>query len=347
MLEELEDFRAEIDRVDSEIIKLIGVRMEIARKIARVKARLDLQISNSTREHAVIESWLKRARSNGVPEDLAREIAELLIKYSKSMQRYAYYKPKRVALVGYGKVARSIGELMVKSGHSVIVTGRSLEKAHSLAVELGCMSSGVHEAFESSEYIILAVSREAFDSGYVDEVASGFKGRVVMDVLSSKSGVFEKMTRLSLTHGFSYISTHPLFYPISLPYGEKVVVIPSESGLEVLDEVVGFWQSLGLDVVVSSYEEHERAMAIQQVLSHVILMTLDEARRLLSEKLEVKDVDRFETRNMRRLRQSIETVNSNIDTVLEIQRNNPYAEIARKAVIESLIRVIERIEGER
>lgn len=346
MLRELEDLRSEIDRIDSEILKLVQKRLEIAREIAAIKAKRGLEVTDTVREKAVLESWLRRARSLNIPEDLAREMAELLMRYSRAIQRASGSRSRRVALVGYGRVARSLARLMLLAGHSVTVTGRAIERAESLARDVGCSSSSLEDAIEKSEYVILALSRRAFEDGFVDEMARSLAGRVVMDVLSSKKRVFEKMEELSLRHGFSYISTHPLFYPVDLPFGEKVVLIPSETGLSVLPEVARFWESLGLEVVVSTLDEHERAMAVQQVLPHVLMLALIEAREALSDKLGVEKPDRMETRNMRRLKGSLETLLANMDTVLEIQKHNPYAELARREALRALARVIERIEGE-
>lgn len=345
-MEELEDFRAEIDKIDEEIIMLIGKRLELARRIALTKRRLGLEITDPERERAVLTSWIERAKRENVPEDLARSVAELLIRYSKFVQRFAYGPLKDVALVGYGRMARSIGGLLVKAGHRVIVSGRRVERAKSLAKALGCESAEVTEAVKSSEYVILALSRSALESGFVDDLARHLRDRVVMDIASSKSGVFERLTALSLQHGFSYISTHPLFYSIDLPYGEKIVLIPSESGHRVLPEVVRFWESLGLEVIVSSVEEHEKAMAVQQVVPHVFLMAMDKARSDLRKALAVEGLERFETRNMRRLKESLETVAMNIDTVLEIQKYNKYARYAREVALKALIDVIRRVEGE-
>ncbi|MEM0341113.1 MAG: chorismate mutase [Acidilobaceae archaeon] len=345
MLEELEDFRAEIDKIDEEIIMLIKKRLEVARRIALAKKKLGLDVTDPERERAVLASWTERARRESVPEDLAKNIAEFLIKYSKFVQRFAYGPPRNVALIGYGRMAKSIGGLLAKAGHRVIISGRRMEKAESLAKTLGCESAEVVEAIKNSEYVILAISRSALESGYVDTFSGHLKSRVVMDIASSKSGVFEKLTALSLQHGFSYISTHPLFYSVELPYGEKIVLIPSESGYSVLPEVIVFWESLGLEVIVSSAIEHEKAMAIQQVVPHIFLMAMNRVLSELWEILDVRAPERFETRNMRRLRESLETVAKNMDTVLEIQKHNEYARLAREIALRALIDVVRSVEG--
>ncbi|MEM1873402.1 MAG: prephenate dehydrogenase/arogenate dehydrogenase family protein [Acidilobaceae archaeon] len=346
MLSEVEDFRAEIEKVDSEILELIRKRMEIVKKLARVKASLGLEIRDPARERAVLDAWVERARARGVPEDLARSVAELLIKYSRLAQRPAYHETRRVAIIGYGGVARSLGRLMVEAGHVVTISGRDSDKAESLARELGCNSAGLRESVEQSDYVILALSRSAFESGFVDSILEHVSNAVVMDVLSAKSGVFERLSRLSLEHGFSYISTHPLFYPIELPYGEKIVLIPSPSGLNALPEVVAFWESLGLEVVIASLDEHEKAMTVMQVIPHLFMLALIETQSRIAEKLEVQSIERFETRNMRRLRESLEMVTANLKTIMEIQKHNPHASLAREEAVKSLIGLIERIGGE-
>ncbi|MEM4427077.1 MAG: hypothetical protein QXV55_05810, partial [Acidilobaceae archaeon] len=51
------------------------------------------------------------------------------------------------------------------------------------------------------------------------------------------------------------------------------------------------------------------------------------------------------TRNMRRLRESLETVAKNMDTVLEIQKHNEYARLAREIALRALIDVVRSVEG--
>lgn len=47
--------RAEIDRIDRELVKLLEARMTVVTEVAEVKAREGIEILDETREAAVIE----------------------------------------------------------------------------------------------------------------------------------------------------------------------------------------------------------------------------------------------------------------------------------------------------
>lgn len=75
----LAPFRREIDRLDDEIIKLLGKRYAIVRKVAKLKIRENIRIVQSTRVHEVKERNAKTAQKRGVSPDLVRTLYALII----------------------------------------------------------------------------------------------------------------------------------------------------------------------------------------------------------------------------------------------------------------------------
>lgn len=317
--------------------------MLIARRIGLVKKMLGLPIKDHAREVKVLEKWLTKSMQKGLPEDLVREIVNLLIRYSILFEASQATRTKNVALLGYGRMASTLGMMIKKAGHSLKISGRDVEKAKELSKIIDCESGDPHSIIRDSEYVILALSREAFEDGYVDTLSVHMKDKVVMDILSTKSGIYEKMERLSEEVGFRYISTHPLFGPLSLPYGETIVLIPSRSAREV-DDVVDFWFSVGLSPIVADYEEHERAMAIVQVLPHMFLIALSETMKILSLKYNVK-YQTYRTYLLKIVERALERVESNLKSVMEVQKHNKYADEARRIGIEVLTSVAQRLRG--
>ncbi len=81
---ELTDLRREIDRVDSEILRLFAERMALSGQVAAYKAAHGLPILDAARE----KEKLSRAASS-VPADLsgdARELYALLLSQSRRRQ---------------------------------------------------------------------------------------------------------------------------------------------------------------------------------------------------------------------------------------------------------------------
>ncbi len=342
--DEIEDLRREIDRIDEELIELIRRRLEVAARIGEAKRRKGSPIRDLAREAEVEERWARLAREKGVFEDLALGIARMLIRHSLAVQSPIPAPKKRVALIGYGGMARTLGMLVKAAGHTLVIGGRNAEKAVKLAQALGCGYGDPRDIVRESDYILLALSRGAFIDGYVDTIAPYMKGKVVMDILSAKSGVYEKMVETAKSAGFSYISTHPLFGPSTTPYGETVVLIPGSCGGETLEEAVIFWSSLGLVPVIAGYDEHERAMAVVQVIPHLYMIALSKAIEDLSRRYGV-EYKLFRTYNVKKIEEVIERVRGNIDVVREIQVHNKYASEARRVGAEALISIVKEFGG--
>jgi chorismate mutase/prephenate dehydrogenase len=344
-MEEIEILRKEIEGIDEKIIELIQRRLEIARKIGQIKRSKGMFWRDLSREANIEERWITLFKEKNMPEDLARDLVRILIKYSLAVQITSGTNSKKIALIGYGGMARTLGEMMKLAGHKVMIGGKHVERVRNFAISMGYEYGESKDIIREGDYVIIALSREAFTSGYVDELAMHMKGKIVMDILSAKAGIFEKLTLYSKKFGFKYISTHPLFGPSYLPYGETIVLIPSDSSHDEIKEVMEFWSSMGLVVVIAEFEEHERAMAAIQVLPHLYMLVLSEAMNILLKKYGI-EYERFRTYNMKRIEEIIGRIKSNVQVIKEIQIHNKYASEARKLGIEVLIKTAKNFEEE-
>src|SRR6476661_3971979 len=90
----LAGLRAEIDRVDKELVTLLNHRAEIALQIGQVKQKQGLEVWSPAREDEVIARALGGSRGPMPPEAL-RLIFRELMSTSRALQR-----PLRVAFLG-------------------------------------------------------------------------------------------------------------------------------------------------------------------------------------------------------------------------------------------------------
>ena len=79
----LEELRAEIDRVDRELLPLFLARMDLVRQVAEQKRRTGVQVQDPTRERQILEDVA--SRSGAMKEHACRFYAELL-EISRSYQ---------------------------------------------------------------------------------------------------------------------------------------------------------------------------------------------------------------------------------------------------------------------
>lgn len=86
---ELEKYRIEIDRIDSEIAALFAKRMAVAGEIGRYKKENGMSITDAGRESEVVKNVRKSA---GEYADYATELYTKVFEISKKYQREAEKK---------------------------------------------------------------------------------------------------------------------------------------------------------------------------------------------------------------------------------------------------------------
>jgi len=83
----LEKVRADISRVDNEIIRLIAQRQELAGKIAHIKISRGMPIHDQHRAGEVLESVFDHAVESRIDPVSVQKIFEILIAMSEERQR--------------------------------------------------------------------------------------------------------------------------------------------------------------------------------------------------------------------------------------------------------------------
>jgi chorismate mutase len=83
----LETVRAEITRVDREIIRLIAQRQELAGKIAKIKVHTGIPIHDESRAADVLETAFEQAVECKIDPVSVQKIFETLIAMSEDRQR--------------------------------------------------------------------------------------------------------------------------------------------------------------------------------------------------------------------------------------------------------------------
>jgi chorismate mutase len=83
----LDAVRAEISKVDTEIIRLIAERQQLADKVARIKIEKGMPIHDQTRTANVLESVFGQAEELGIDPVAVRKVFEMLIAMSEDRQR--------------------------------------------------------------------------------------------------------------------------------------------------------------------------------------------------------------------------------------------------------------------
>lgn len=102
-MKDLAECRAEIDRVDRELLRLFEERMEICQEVAQYKAAHGLATYDPGREQAVLDGLAEKTTPELLP--YAQKLWQTLMDLSKDFQRRAaavtpYPAARRAAAVG-------------------------------------------------------------------------------------------------------------------------------------------------------------------------------------------------------------------------------------------------------
>jgi chorismate mutase len=85
-LEELSRCRAEIERIDRDIIALLARRLTLGKRTGDLKRDAGLPILDPTREAAVIRRVTEEAREAGLPPEPVREVFWQIVGMSRRAQ---------------------------------------------------------------------------------------------------------------------------------------------------------------------------------------------------------------------------------------------------------------------
>ncbi len=82
----LKELREEIEEVDTEIIRIIHKRMEVAARIAGEKEKAGIPVRDPSRRNEVLDRADRLARDLGLDPAAVREIFSILIRMSEHLQ---------------------------------------------------------------------------------------------------------------------------------------------------------------------------------------------------------------------------------------------------------------------
>lgn len=82
----MEEIRKKIDRLDEQIISLLGKRMSLAKEIGRQKKESDIGITDEEREKEVMARLRSLAEENGLSGKFVEKLYGVVFKESRKLQ---------------------------------------------------------------------------------------------------------------------------------------------------------------------------------------------------------------------------------------------------------------------
>lgn len=194
------------------------------------------------------------------------------------------------------------------------------------------------EASANADIVIPAVNLQRLAGALADLAPRLREGSLVADVTSLKVEPVDMMQRL-LPRRAQILGTHPLFGPRSVEErglaGQRVALCPVRIDTETYASVRSFLgDRLGLTLVETTPDEHDRQMALVQALTHLVGHAAAE--------LALDDLP-LGTLAYQRLRELATNISQDSPELFDaIQTRNPYAGAVRARFVDAVDRVRRR-----
>lgn len=268
MTDPLDTLRAELDALDHELVDVARRRLDVVARIGAVKAEQGRAVFDRTRERAVLQRARQNATQAGLPADVGETLVRTLVEAGHGMQTRrvaaATSTPTRICIVGGdGGMGRMLGGALSSIGHAVDAYDREDPRP-------------IDDAVRAADVVMVSVPMP-LAADMVRRIAPLVRPDALLcDVNSLKKEVCDAYR----SHGVSEtLGLHPMFGPsVSSMRRQKVVVCPVSAGpraAALLDDLA----ALGAELIEATPEDHDRMMAVVQVLVHFRTLVMGEALR--------------------------------------------------------------------
>ena len=258
MNDTLESLRDQLGEVDSRLLDALAERMKLAERVAVAKAAGARAPFDRERENAHLAALEDGARSRGLSVNVLRDVYAVLFAASRVVQsarKLDRLEKFRVGVIGAtAGMGQFLAEQLGRAGFEVAGIGlESQESPEALAARV--------------DVVFLAVPISV-TVAMAERVGPHVRaGGCLADITSLKSAPVAAMLRATRAD-VEVVGTHPMFGPSSPSFDRQKVVVCEGRGERWRTRLAELFAALGAEVVHASAEEHDRHMALIQVLVH-------------------------------------------------------------------------------
>jgi prephenate dehydrogenase len=230
-----------------------------------------------------------------------------------------------VALLGYGRFGRALGQLLAEAG----IAHRAYDEHAEVPREYRATS--LADLAKGAAFVIVAVPVPRMRSALLELRPHLQASQIVLDVGSVKVLPMAMFAEV-LGDGIPWCGTHPLFGPLSLALAERplrVVVCPATAHPAAAARARALYERIGCEVIVQTPEGHDRVMAHTHALTFFVAKGMIDAGAATAVP--------FAPPSFQAISRTIETVRSDAGHLFAaIARDNPFAPEARKELVRAL-----------
>lgn len=86
-MEKLLHLREQIEEIDSQILELIGKRLEVVRKVGAAKKKLNKPIRDRRRERELVDLLTNKAKKLKIPEEVVKRVWRSFFRAAYKLER--------------------------------------------------------------------------------------------------------------------------------------------------------------------------------------------------------------------------------------------------------------------
>lgn len=240
-----------------------------------------------------------------------------------------------VAILGYGRFGRALGQLFAEAG--------TLHRAYDAHTQVPAeyRAASIEQLVSAAKFVIVAVPVDGMRAALVQLLPHLRPSQVVLDVGSVKVRPSADLAEV-LADAIPWCATHPLFGPLSLALAERplrVVVCPAKSHPRAAAQARALYEQIGCEVIEQTPEGHDRLMAHTHALTFFVAKGMIDA----GAGMEVP----FAPPSFQAIARTIETVRSDAGHLFAaIARDNPFAAEARKQLVSALSSIDQALDAQ-
>lgn len=87
MINQLDGFRKQIDKIDDQIVNLLAKRMHVVKKVGVFKKQQNIPPLDANRWQQVLNSKMEEAKSLGLNPEMIKEIYEIIHKFALKIEK--------------------------------------------------------------------------------------------------------------------------------------------------------------------------------------------------------------------------------------------------------------------
>ncbi len=336
----LGELRAQLDRIDRELVERAAERQRVVSEIGRLKRSAGRQLRDFRREREVLDGVRAHAAESGLDPEVAESLLTRLIEASLTRQ-----ETERVALSEHGRGKRALviggagrlGYWLVRFLHAQGFTPLVADPAIGEADEGW---SDWRQAPLDCELIVvaapIAASREI-----IERLTEIRPPGVVFDVASIKSPLINSL-RAARVAGLKVCSIHPMFGPDTRLLAGRHVLLMDCGSPDAVQAARALFDHTMVSLVEIGLEQHDRLMAWVLGLSHALNVVFAASLAAADE----EDLEALSSTTFaRQLAIASDVAAENPHLYFEIQHLNPYEGEVLQILQSTLARFSKAVSG--